>query len=166
MYKEWFRKTLKLERLISGDAKSHANWERIGSFLSTQGFRDISKSEQGISAIRGLKCWGNFIPGDPRRLYHVIQILPNDRGFSITIHIDSYFGLGTKYDTAVFLVELDMLQELLKTGHLDQTPLIEAHAKRRKSDWKTLFILIAVGFVLGIIALLVLVVLICLGIVR
>jgi len=149
-YSSWFRKTVVIDREIQSDASLQEKRSRVHEYLTNQRFRSIEEDGGGIAAVRGRKFFGLLNLGDPRRHYHAIAILPTDTAVSIHLAISSWFSLGTHHDTAVFLAELAMLDGLLRTGELDQAPLAEAQAKRRRSDGRTLLIAVAVGILVAV----------------
>jgi hypothetical protein len=150
MYSEWFntRVTLAAEIPIAPETKQQIS--AISNFLAQQGYRNISAADSGVHAMRGRKIWNLINLGDPRRNYHSTQASIRHDTLDVKTCIDSWFGLGTKHDKAVFAAEIEMLRRLLHTGELSPAPLLEAQARRRKSDLTKLLLLVGVGVLIGI----------------
>jgi len=152
MYSEWFGKRAAVEEEISINPGMMQDCDTISDFLVRQGYREISVIDSGVNAVRGHKIWNLMNIGDPRRNYHSIEVTVNPGIIHVKTQIDSWFGLGTQYDKAVFEAEITMLRHFLQTRELSLAPLQEAQALRRKSDMKTFLILIGVGICIGIVA--------------
>jgi hypothetical protein len=150
MYSELFSKRVAVEETIPINPEMMQDNDMISDFLAQQGYRDISVKESRINAVRGHKIWNLMNIGDPRRNYHSTEVSVSSDVISVKTHIDAWFGLGTKYDKAVFAAEIEMLRHFLQTRELSLAPLQEAQARRRKSDLMTFLIIIGVGILIGI----------------
>ena len=149
-YADWFKKKIVLDRDLQSHASPEEMRSRIHEYLTTQRFRSVEEDGGTFAALRGRKFFSVFNAGDPRRHYHTIAIVIGENVVSIHLDISSWFALGTHHDTAVFLAEFAMLDGLLQTGVLDQTPLAEAQGKRRKSDFRTLLIAVGIGILVAV----------------
>ena len=156
-YATFFRKVVEIEKTIPLDGKSQEYTKHIFDFLTKQGYRDISGTDTTFTGVRGHKLLNLFNVGDPRRLYHTISVTLSDDAISVMIQVDSWYGLGTEHDISVFVAEVEMLKNALITERMDNTPLIEAQKRRRKSDWKIFFILVGVAILIAVLA-------ICIGV--
>ena len=150
MYGEWFMTNFVIDREIPSDAPLDEKRSRVHQFLTGQGFRSIEDVSDEVSAVRGRKFATLFNVGDPRRSYHAITVVLDEKSISIEFLIDSWFSMSTRHDTAVFVAETAILEGLLQTGMIDQTPLTAAQAKRRKSDLMSLLILTCIAVCIAV----------------
>ncbi len=157
MYSKWFSKEVTIEKSIPVGPELRLDNDLISDFLVQQGYRDVSITDSRIGAVRGHKIWNLFTIGDPRRNYHSILVSIAPGLISVRTQVNSWFGLGTQHDKAVFVAEIDILKHFLQTGKLDYSLLEEAQARQRKSDLITFLILIGVGVLFGIAVVIVLI---------
>gem|GEM_PF-3680651 len=149
-YSEWFGKSATVTARIPVAAETVQDIGVISDFLRRQGYRDTSSTEAAVHGVRGRKIWNLLNIGDPRRNYHSTDVTVGPVEITVKTEVDTWFGLGTEHDKAVFGAEIEMLGHLLQTGELSPAPLHEAQARRRRSDLKTFLILIGVAIVIGI----------------
>lgn len=112
--------------------------------------RDISVVGSVVNAVRGHKIWNLVNVGDPRRNFHSTEVSVNPDMILVRTEVDTWFGLGTEHDKAVFASEIKILSSFLQAGELSLAPLQEAQTRRRKSDFRTFLILVGVGILLGV----------------
>lgn len=152
MYSEWFGGRLQLDYSRRLGAGAQPDPDVVSEFLNRRGYREIARTDDGVTAVRGSKAWNLINIGDPRRLYHSTHVTLGPDSVAVRTEVDTWFGLGTRHDAAVFEAEIDMLGQLLETGVADESLLSEAQARRQKSDLFTCLILLGIGVLLGVAA--------------
>ncbi len=149
-YSEWFAKSVTVVANIPVASRAEQDVSVISGFLARQGYRAISSTETAVHAVRGRKIWTLINVGDPRRNFHTTDVSFGPDNIEVKTEVDSWFGMGTEHDKAVFAAEIKMLSVFLQTRELSAGPLAEAQGRRRASDLKSFLIVVGIGIMIGI----------------
>ena len=152
IYAEWFDKSVVVAATLPIKSDSMKSINTISEFLTRMGYRDASRTDTTINALRGHKLMNLINVGDPRRNYHTTEVAVGTDAVDVKTQVDSWYGLGTEHDKAVFAVEIEMLRHFLQTGEFSLTPLQEAQVRRRKSDIKTFLLGLGIVILFGFFA--------------
>jgi len=152
MYSEWFGKSVPVTADIPVEPGTERGVDVVSDFLNRLDYRDISAAGSVVNAVRGHKIWNLINIGDPRRNFHSTEVSVTPDMIRVRTTIDTWFGLGTEHDKAVFVSEIKMLSSFLQAGELSFAPLQEAQTRQRKSNLKTFLILVGVGILVGVCA--------------
>ena len=128
------------------EESSIKNNEQVHIALSEFGFREISITEDSISAQRGSHFGTLFLSGDPRRIFHTMTI--SNQG--IRFDLDTWFGVFAKADEEVFQAEGNQILDMLCGINTDGKLLRQATIVRRWSDVRMFLFLLAIGMALGL----------------
>lgn len=111
----------------------------LARFCESVGYSSIKIAENSsLTALRGNWAWR--LSGDPRRSFHEIGIVLADEAIVISIRTFG-FRVWTFYDLEVFRVEMEMLEEYIKSRRISDERMSLVQRQRR---WAFLSVLCVV----------------------